>query len=204
MTLSPGDGRRPQRADARDNRDRLLQAARAVFTEQGPRASLNKIAQRAGVGPGTLYRHFPNLQALLVAIIGADVEVVCAQGRELLEHPSPDEALRIWLRAIARHATAMRGLVATQMIAQPTPETSTALTACHQAIHATGDALLSRAQQHGNAPAQLDIADLLMLTNAIAWASEQTPADTGRLDRLLGLINTGAPGGEQHTNEMPR
>ncbi|WP_406312322.1 TetR/AcrR family transcriptional regulator [Streptosporangium sp. NBC_01639] len=193
MKSSPGDGRRPQRADARDNRERLLQAARAVFTEQGPHASLNKIAQRAGVGPGTLYRHFPNLQALLVAIIGGDVEALCSQGRELLEHPSPDEALRIWLRAIARHATAMRGLVATQMIAQPTPETSTALAACHHMIHATGTALLGRAQHHGNSPAQLDIADLLMLANAIAWASEQTPADTGLLDRLLALINIGVP-----------
>lgn len=198
MKSGSGDGRRPQRADARDNRERLLQAARAVFAEQGPHASLNKIAQRAGVGPGTLYRHFPNLQALLVAIVGGDVEALCAQGREMLEHPSPDEALRTWLGAVARHATAMRGLVATQMITQPTPETSTALAACHQAIHATGTALLGRAQQHGTAPAQLDIADLLMLTNAIAWASEQTPADTGLLDRLLALINTGLPYPHHH------
>ncbi|MEO3874169.1 TetR/AcrR family transcriptional regulator [Nonomuraea sp. B12E4] len=198
MKSSPGDSRRPQRADARDNRDRLLQAARAVFDEQGPHASLNKIAQKAGVGPGTLYRHFPNLQALLVAIIGGDVEVLCAQGRELLEHPSPDEALRMWLGAVARHATAMRGLVAAEMIAQPTKETSTALAACHQAIHTTGTALLGRAQQHGNAPARLDIADLLILTNAIAWASEQTPTDTGLLDRLLALINTAVPNPHPH------
>lgn len=145
------------------------------------------------MGPGTLYRHFPNLQALLVAIIGGDVQALCAQGRELLEHPSPDEALRTWLRAVAHHATAMRGLVATEMIAKPTPETGTALAACHEAIHTTGAALLGRAQRHGNAPAQLDTADLLMLTNAIAWASEQTPSDTGLLDRLLALINTGVP-----------
>ncbi|MEV0403043.1 TetR/AcrR family transcriptional regulator [Actinoallomurus sp. NPDC050550] len=193
MKSNPADSQRPQRADARGNRGRLLEAARSVFAEEGPRASLNKIAQRAGVGPGTLYRHFPNLQALTVAIIGDDVEALCALGHDLLEHPSPDEALRTWLGAVARHATAMQGLVATQMIAQPTRKSSAALAACHQAILAAGTALLSRAQHQGNAPAELDIADLLLLANAIAWASEQAPTDPHLLDRLLALINTGVP-----------
>src|SRR3954471_17676046 len=112
---------RRMRADARDNRERVLRAARAAFAEDGPHASLNKIAQRAGVGAGTLYRHFPTLQALLVAIIGDDVEALCAKGRGLLTHPSPDEALHTWLRAMAVHATAMRGLVATQLAGRPTP-----------------------------------------------------------------------------------
>jgi len=193
MKSSRADGHRPQRADARDNRERVLQAARTVFAEQGPRASLNKIAQLAGVGPGTLYRNFPNLQSLLVTIIGDDVDVLCARGRDLLDHPSSDEALRAWLRLVALHASAMRGLVATQMIAQPTEETSTALTACHEAILTTGTALLTRAQHQGNAPADLDMADLLLLANAVAWASEQAPADHRRFDRLLALINTGVP-----------
>jgi AcrR family transcriptional regulator len=173
---------RRMRADARDNRDRVLRAAKAVFAEQGPQASLNKIAQRAGVGAGTLYRHFPSLQALLIAIIGDDVEALCAQGRALLTHPSPDEALHTWLRAVAVHATAMRGLVATEMAAEPAPE----LAACHDAIRDTGSALLTRAQQEGSAPAA-DIADLLRLMNAVAWASEQAPDDAGGLDRLLAL-----------------
>jgi AcrR family transcriptional regulator len=179
---------RRMRADARDNRERVLEAAKAVFAEHGAHASLNKIAQRAGVGAGTLYRHFPTIQALLVAIIGDDVEALCANGCDLLTHPSPDEALHTWLRAVAVHATAMRGLVATQMAAEPAPRTSTALAACHEAIRAAGAALLSRAQHQGTAPEEIDIADLLKLVNAIAWASEQTPEDEHLLDRLLTLV----------------
>ena len=179
---------RRMRADARDNRERVLRAARDAFTEDGPHASLNKIAQRAGVGAGTLYRHFPTLDALVVAIIGADVEALCAYGRELLSHPSPDEALRGWLRAVAVHATAMRGLVATRMAAPPADST---LAACHDAILATGTALLARARREGTAPEETGIADLLKLANAIAWVSEQSPEDEHLLDRLLTLAGAG-------------
>jgi AcrR family transcriptional regulator len=174
---------RRMRADARDNRERVLRAARASFAEDGPQASLNRIAQRAGVGAGTLYRHFPTLDALLVAIIGADVEALCARGRALLDHPSADEALRSWLRAVAVHATAMRGLVAARMAAPPTE-----LAGVHEAIHATGTALRTRAQREGTAATETDVSDLLTLVNAIAWASEQAPDDDRLLDRLLALI----------------
>ncbi|MBC6459251.1 TetR/AcrR family transcriptional regulator [Actinomadura sp. HBU206391] len=194
------------RADARDNRDRVLQAAKVVFAEHGANASLNKVAQRAGVGAGTLYRHFPTLQALLVAIISDDVDALCAKGHALLTHPSPDEALHTWLRAVALHATAMRGLVATQMAGEPAPGTQTALTACHEAMRATGAALLTRAQRQGTAPEDADIIDLLKLVNAIAWTSEQTPEDTHLLDRLLALVTNGlrARSGADISTRRPR
>src|SRR5688500_9187785 len=100
------------RADAPRTRERIVAAARAVFAGQGPGASLNQVAQRAGVGAGTLYRHFPTSQDLLVEIIQDEVAALCAHGRELTDHASPGEALHLWLRAVAVHATAMRGLVA--------------------------------------------------------------------------------------------
>jgi AcrR family transcriptional regulator len=187
MRETDGPARR-MRADARDNRERVLRAARAAFAEDGTRASLNKIAQRAGVGAGTLYRHFPTLDALLVAIIGADVDALCAHGRALLSHPSPGTALDTWLRAVAGHATAMRGLVATRMAA---PAADGTLAACHDAILATGEALLTRAREAGEVDRQTGIADLLTLVNAIAWASEQAPGDTGLLDRLLAVVSAG-------------
>jgi AcrR family transcriptional regulator len=189
-TGQPRQRTRQMRADARHNRERVLQAARVVFTEDGADASLNKIAQRAGVGAGTLYRHFPTLQDLLVAIIGSDVDALCAQGHTLLDHPSPGEALSTWLRFVATHATAMRGLVATQMAALPADGTRTALAACHDAIRATGASLLIRAQQAGAAPAEVGIGDLLTLVNAVAWASEQAPANENLLERLLALITS--------------
>ncbi|HZE29870.1 MAG TPA: helix-turn-helix domain-containing protein [Actinoallomurus sp.] len=182
------DEPRRMRADARDNRERVLRAARAAFAEDGTHASLNKIAQRAGVGAGTLYRHFPSMDALLVAIIGADVETLCARGRELMADPSPDDALSTWLRAVAVHATAMRGLVATRMAAPPADGT---LAACHERILLTGEALLERARRQGTAPAHLRIGDLLKLANAIAWVAEQDLADEGLLGRLIAVVDGG-------------
>ncbi|AQA26081.1 bacterial regulatory, tetR family protein [Rhodococcus sp. MTM3W5.2] len=181
---------RRMRSDARDNRERILKAAKAVFAERGTASSLNEIARRANVGPGTLYRHFPTLQDLLVAIIGDDVDVLCATGRDLLTHRSPDEALRIWLRAVALHATAMNGLVATQMAADLGTGHGTALAGCHDAITAVGSELLTRAKEHGGIAEQTDVVDLLKLATAIAWASEQAPEDVGLLDRLLALAIT--------------
>jgi AcrR family transcriptional regulator len=211
------------RADALRNRERIVRVARAVFTEHGPDASLNQVAQRAEVGPGTLYRHFPTLQDLLVAVIRDDVAALCAKGRSLLSEASAlpetstssgapalsgasapsraaaistasaisaasaDGALRAWLRAVAVHATAMRGLVATQLASW---SADGALAACHEEITATGAALLDHARRAGSAAEGVDITDLLRLANAIGWASEQSPDDEGLIDRLLALVTT--------------
>jgi AcrR family transcriptional regulator len=164
------------RSDARDNRERVLAAARVEFGRQGPRASLNKIAQQAGVGPGTLYRHFPTLQALLVAIVADDVAALCAEGRRLLTHPAPEEALLTWLHAVAVHATAMGGLVASEMAAV---SSDPALSDVHAEIRGTGAALWERV---ASPPGDID--DLLALAAALAWAS---PHDPDRLDRLFTL-----------------
>ncbi|MBG0561086.1 TetR/AcrR family transcriptional regulator [Actinoplanes aureus] len=176
------------RSDARRNRDRLLAAAREEFAAQGRGASLNRIAQQAGVGPGTLYRHFPSAQALLVAIISEDVAALCARGEELLAHPSAGEALRAWLRALAVHASAMRGLVAVEALGG-----GAALAECHDAIRAAGSRLLRRAEEEAGERYQVDIDDLLVAVNAMAWAGEQAPQDHARLDRLLALLMRGLP-----------
>jgi AcrR family transcriptional regulator len=178
------------RADARRNRERIVEVARNSFTEHGPGASLNQIAQRAGVGAGTLYRHFPTLQDLLVAVIEDDVAALCARGEALLGEPSSGEALHAWLRAVAVHATAMRGLVAREMAGGLG---GGALAACHDQIRAAGSALLDRARRDGSAPPGADIGDLLTLANAIGWAGEQSPDDEHLIDRLLALITTATP-----------
>ena len=164
------------RSDARDNRERVLAAARVEFGAQGPRASLNKIAQRAGVGPGTLYRHFPTLQSLLVAIVADDVAALCAEGRRLLSASDASAAFVTWLHAVAVHATAMGGLVASEMAAVAADP---ALSDVHSAIRETGAELLERV---ASPPGTID--DLLALAAAVAWAS---PGDPERLDRLFAL-----------------
>src|SRR6266581_6701180 len=91
---------RPMRADAQRNYARLLDAASAAFVEHGADdVSLEEIARRAGVGIGTLYRHFPTRQALLEAVYRDQVESLRAQTAELLDSAPADEALAAWLRA---------------------------------------------------------------------------------------------------------
>ena len=84
---------RPLRADARQNYGRLVAAAAVAIGELGPNVSLEEVAKRAGVGIGTLYRHFPNRQALLEAVYRDQVDMNCARGRELLATKPPAEAL---------------------------------------------------------------------------------------------------------------
>src|SRR5580658_894818 len=88
---------RKLRADARRNRERILEVAQREFTRVGADASLEDIAKKAGVGPGTLYRHFPTREDLLVAVYRSEVEKLAAAERTLADSKSPIEALRAWL-----------------------------------------------------------------------------------------------------------
>jgi AcrR family transcriptional regulator len=180
------------RVDAAENRARVLAAAKEVFTERGERASLNEVAKRAGVGSGTLYRHFPSLQALLVALISEDVAKLCERGRDLMTHEDPDTALLRWLRAFASHASAMQGLLAAQLAVEFLPGDGNALGRCHDVILSTGTALLDRSKQQGSTSTDTNIQDMLRLTTAIAWASQQAPDDSNLIDRLF-AISLGAP-----------
>jgi len=187
-------GARPLRADAAQNRARLLTAAREVFAERGARTSLNEVVRRAGVGPGTLYRHFPTLRALLVALIHEDVAALCAHGRRLLAEAPPEEALRLWLRAFTRHASTMQGLPAAQLLATADPEDTSDFAALHDALTAVGADLLDRwHQDQGPTAPKPDIRDVLRLANAIAWACQQAPEDQQLPDRLLALVLRSEP-----------
>ncbi len=89
-------GRKP-RSDAQQNRDRILEVAKAAFTRSGADASLDDIAKQADVGPGTLYRHFPTRDALIEAVYHTEVERLAAAQRELSANLPPIEALRGWM-----------------------------------------------------------------------------------------------------------
>jgi AcrR family transcriptional regulator len=192
--VADGTPRAPRRmrVDAAENRARVLVAAKVVFAERGARASLNEVAKRAGVGSATLYRHFPSLQALLVAIISEDVEKLCQRGRDLMTQDDPDTGLLLWLRAFASHASTMQGLLAAQLAVEFVPGDGNALAGCHDAILATGAALLDRSKRKGSTASGTDIRDVLRLVNGIAWASQQAPDDTNLIDRLF-AISLGAP-----------
>jgi AcrR family transcriptional regulator len=88
---------RKPRTDARRNRERVLEVAKAAFTRSGADASLDDIAKQAGVGPGTLYRHFPTRDALIEAVYHTEVKKLAAAQRELSANLPPIEALRAWM-----------------------------------------------------------------------------------------------------------
>ncbi|GGN89242.1 TetR family transcriptional regulator [Streptomyces albiflavescens] len=99
----------PVRADARQNRARIIEVARDAFTESSD-ASLNSIAKRAGVGPGTLYRHFPTREALILAVYRHEVDQLAAYAPELLKEHPPLEALRLWFDRLAYYGRIKHGL----------------------------------------------------------------------------------------------
>ncbi|MFK4068666.1 TetR/AcrR family transcriptional regulator [Streptomyces sp. NPDC029674] len=179
-------GRQP-RADARRNRERILAAAREAFAEYGAEASLNEIVRRAGVGPGTLYRHFPTRPALLTAVLQDRIDTLCGHGDELLTADSPDGALSTWLRAFLAHARVNQGLGGALLVEEP--EGPDALGSdCHQRIQDTAHRLLTRAQQSGTARPDLTAADLVQLVIGVALSTTHTTTDPSQPDRLLALV----------------
>ncbi|MGD0980365.1 MAG: TetR/AcrR family transcriptional regulator [Solirubrobacteraceae bacterium] len=101
---------RPLRADAAKNRERILEAAEATFTAEGVSAPIDAVAQRAGVGVGTVYRHFPTKEALFEAIVTARLDELCQQTRQLAAGETPAEAVFDFLREFGRQASAKQDL----------------------------------------------------------------------------------------------
>lgn len=185
---SPG-APRVMRADARRNHGRLLAEARSAFAEHGTDTSLEDVARRAGVGIGTLYRHFPNRHALMSAVFEEAVGDLLARSRELLDAPEPCTALVRWLREIVTHAGEYRGLARALMSASR--DEGSHLARCSGPMREAGSALLLRAQESGAVRPDVSIGDLLQLTNAIALAAEETADDPALADRLLNLTLRG-------------
>ncbi|TYB55394.1 helix-turn-helix transcriptional regulator [Nonomuraea sp. PA05] len=181
---------RPLRADARRNRDRLIAEARAAFDRAGVAASLEDVAARAGVGIGTLYRHFPTREALLEAVLRERFDALAAGARDLLGHPSPRGALLTWARGFAEAGTTFRGL--TTALSATLQDESSALHASCAAMREAGEALLAEAQRGGEIRADVTVAELTTLVFGVAWAHEQNQGrGTTGLDRLLGLLFDG-------------
>lgn len=101
---------RAPRADALRNRAALVDAAVSAFAEHGADASLEDVARRANVGIGTLYRHFPTRDALVLAAYRHEVDVLCASADELLATTAPDEALATWMQQFVDHVATKRGM----------------------------------------------------------------------------------------------
>ncbi|QSQ18902.1 helix-turn-helix transcriptional regulator [Pyxidicoccus parkwayensis] len=184
-TKQPPEAERPLRADARRNREQLLTAAHEAFSEHGADASFDDIARRAGVGIGTLYRHFPTRDALLVATLEERLVALAEKGRTLRDTEAPGDALVAWVKALIKHVTTYRGLVTV---------TGAALhgvsVACDTA-RGIGTDILARAQASGDVRRDFDYADLENMAVAVAFTTQQTATEPARARRLLTLFLDG-------------
>jgi AcrR family transcriptional regulator len=171
---------RPQRADARANHEKLVAAARALFSEKSTSAPLEEVADRAGVGIGTLYRHFPTRQALLEAVYVDEVEAMARAASDLAELP-PWEALSQWLHQYVGFAATKRALNEALMETDPH---SDVLRTCRTAITVAGTALVERAQGADAIRSDTDFMDVVRMVGGIAMVPTEDPEQKKRLLEL--------------------
>ena len=178
---------RPLRADARRNRERLLAAAGELFAEQGHGVALEAIARRAGVGIGTLYRHFPTRDALVEELYRHEVELLAASADELLATRPPDAALAAWLDGYVEYVAAKRGMIE---VLRPVAAARTELYPETRAqIRGAIGRLLAAGQDAGTLRRDLDADDVHRAIGGI-WMIDG-PEFREQSARLLGLVMDG-------------
>jgi len=185
---SPSFERKP-RTDAQRNRERILEAAKEAFTRHGANASLDDIAKEAGVGAGTLYRHFPTRDALIEAVYRTEVERLAAAERKFTETMPPVEALRAWMLLFVDY-------IAAKHIIAPALNTfvggaSKLYEGSRAQIQGAIDALVKRAIKSGDIRKDLDPFDLLRaLVGVSNVASAPDWQQSAR--RLVDILLTGS------------
>jgi AcrR family transcriptional regulator len=179
---------RPLRADAQRNRDKLLTAATAAFAEEGEDVALETIAARAGVGIGTLYRHFPNRDALVVAAYEHEVDALCAAAADLLATLPADEALRAWVERFADYMATKRGMGNALRAAAASDTPLFAVT--RERILGALRLLLNAGAAAGTLRADVDPKDVMRVINGI-WYLPGGPEWREDVGRMLGLVIDG-------------
>lgn len=177
---------RPLRADAQRNYDRLISTARQVFTQQGADASLEAIAKEAGVGIGTLYRHFPTRLVLLESIYREDVDTLMTLAKRVVETEEPWDALEHWLEAFSAYAATKRVLL--QEIMDVVGRDAPVLSYSRPIILAAAELVLGNAQEAGVARADIEVGDV---TRLVGGCSMMPGADAEQHKRMLRLVLDG-------------
>ena len=172
---------RPKRADARRNYEKVLAAAREAFAEGGESTALEEIARRAGVGIGTLYRHFPTRQALLEALYVDEVEEVCRSAAEL-DGDDPWEALNGWFERFIGYIATKQALAA-EMLNYVDKDAEVFKTS-RAALFSAGEPLLTRAQDAGVVRPDVEIGDVIQMVIGIAKIPAGDPAQTRHILRI--------------------
>lgn len=197
MTETGSSARRP-RTDAQRNRSLILDVAERHFAEHGVEGSMDAIAKRAGVGAGTLYRHFPNRDALLAALLQArDEELVARRDAIEREESDPTAALARWLDALVEWVSAFDGLPEPLRAALSEEGSPLALT-CKGFITTT-DHFLHAAQRAGGAQPWVRGRDLFLSALAAGWASGAAMADASSAQALRDMLRSGWATAETRT-----
>ena len=180
---------RPPRADAARNRERLLAVALKLFTSSKEDVTLSAVAAKAGVGIGTLYRHFPTRDALVEAVYRHEVERLGEDAPRLLQKMPPDAALEEWLRRYSALIVAKRGLKdALQSIFEPGSETSAY---SRDRMTEAVTLLLDAAAKSGAIRARIDPQDVLLAVAASTWSFAGDRDWKERAGRVLRLVMDG-------------
>ncbi|WP_405778315.1 TetR/AcrR family transcriptional regulator [Streptomyces sp. NBC_00859] len=181
----PAGPARPARADARRNREKLLAAAGAAFTAADDTVPLEAIAREAGVGIGTLYRHFPTREALVEAVYAAELDDVTSSAPVLLAELSPEAALRAWVDRYAAFVATKRGMIDTLRAGWASGSMATPTT--RERITAALAMILAEGARTGSFRTDVDPEDITALLFGVflSTAASNSPEQNGRLFELV-------------------
>ncbi|MFB7085730.1 TetR/AcrR family transcriptional regulator [Streptomyces sp. NPDC056296] len=176
---------RPLRAHAQRNRDKLIAVARAAFATADDTVPLENIARDAGVGIGTLYRHFPTREALVEAVYAAELDAIATSAPALLDQLPPDLALRAWMGRYEAFVATKRGMADTLRAGWASGKIATPTT--RERITAAIGAILTKGADEGSLRADVDPEDVttMLLGVFLSTAASDTPERTGRLLDLV-------------------
>ena len=181
---------RPKRADALRNYEKLISAAREAFAEGGTSTSLEEIARRAGVGIGTLYRHFPTRQALLEAVYVEEVQALSRSAADLADLP-PWEALVGWLRSFVGYMATKQALA--QELLSYVDHDADVFQTCRGELYAAGEPLLKRAQDAGAVRADTNLFEVIQMVGGIAKIAAKPEEIAHILDVALDGLRYAGP-----------
>jgi AcrR family transcriptional regulator len=189
MEIRSAKNSRKPRADAQRNHERVLEAAKAVFSAGGPEASLEAVARKAGVGIGTLYRHFPTREALYEAVYRREVEQLSELADELKSDGAPVEALRRWLHANVEFVATKKGMAAALALASTAPPSELTAFSYERLTRAIA-VLLERAVATGAIRADVSAEDLLRTLVGMCLLHDQ-PGWQASVMRMLDVLIDG-------------
>jgi len=172
---------RPKRADARRNYEKVLAAAREAFAEGGESTALEEIARRAGVGIGTLYRHFPNRQALLEALYVNEVEEVCRSAAEL-DGGDPWEGLNAWFERLIGYLATKQALAGELL--NYVGSDAALFRVCRTSLYDAGEPLLTRAQEAGVVRQDVEFPEVMQMVIGIAKIPAGDPSQVAHILRI--------------------